>query len=635
VYLSLPGGFGATRSADDLWDTIADLLAERQITVPRRRSRNAVKDVEMAIKTWLEQNPNRRLVLLLDECDGFFDADAKTDFTHTSRLRDLMNETERRFKPVFAGLHQVQRFAHLPNQPLAHAHFGDPIAIGPLSPDPAYGLMFTPMEALGISFASDELIHRVLAYCNYQPKLLQLVGEALVRESFNRRDVGGPPYVIGDEELERVIGSDTVKQKVRDSVQLTLNLDSRYKLIALVVALDALERGADHTIGTTRLREQCLEWWPDGFTGQGADEFRSLLEEMRGLGVLADTGGRWRLRSSNVLRLLGSAEDIADELCGEEWRKTPTALSAEQARRDLADGTASPMTEKQFATVTGRGNRLRVVVGTPATGIGRVVTLLQEEVARTGAKFTLHQATSPASYRKELRGGEPIDGHRVVLCDLSHIKQDNALAALRQAEDLLPSPGVTRSVIALVDASLSSVFSLLGDPDLDARPRSDIADRLVSLRRLTSNGIRSWAAALTESHQISCFSDTASQNLLMETTGGWLPLLDDVIQLAAGGRSARKVCELVTTRLGTAEAAEALIQATGLAGHSRLATAFQELINYGDPVTGDDLVVLFDQCGGERSATLLHYLDVIVQRSEDGMWGPERVLAAAWKVARR
>ena len=54
----------------------------------------------------------------------------------------------------------------------------------------------------------------------------------------------------------------------------------------------------------------------------------------------------------------------------------------------------------------------------------------------------------------------------------------------------------------------------------------------------------------------------------------------------------------------------------------------------GDGVKGSRLYD-FEQCGGERSATLLRYLDVIVERSEDGMWEPEPVLAAAWKLARR
>jgi len=41
-----------------------------------------------------------------------------------------MEKTNRRFKVVFAGLHNVQRATKEQNHPLAH--FGEPICIGPL-----------------------------------------------------------------------------------------------------------------------------------------------------------------------------------------------------------------------------------------------------------------------------------------------------------------------------------------------------------------------------------------------------------------------------------------------------------------------------------------------------------------------
>jgi hypothetical protein len=53
----------------------------------------------------LTENSNRRLLSLIDECDGFFGvaADPELSFAHTTRLQNLMNATDRRFKPVFAG----------------------------------------------------------------------------------------------------------------------------------------------------------------------------------------------------------------------------------------------------------------------------------------------------------------------------------------------------------------------------------------------------------------------------------------------------------------------------------------------------------------------------------------------------
>ncbi|MFC5922820.1 hypothetical protein [Micromonospora vulcania] len=629
VYLSLPGGFGSTDQVDDLWSMLADKLNQRDIVPPRRRPRDGAQFVETAVNAWLDANPNRRLLLLLDECDGFFDADAKAGFRHTTRLRDLMNTSNRRFKPVFAGLHQVQRFAHLPNQPLAGAHFGDPIAIGPLAPDPAYRLMFTPMETLGITIEADELVHRVLAYCNYQPKLLQLVGEALVRESLSRRGAEGPNYLIRDEDLERVFGSDTVKQKVRETVQLTLNLDSRYKLIALVVALDALANGADHAIDTNMLRDECQDWWPEGFSRLRPDEFRSLLSEMSGLGVLAEKGGQWRLRSSNVLRLLGTKETIEDELCEQDWSASVTHLSAEQARRTLKDGSISPLTERQLATLIERGNRLLVVVGTPATGIDRVETLLKEEASRTGARFTLHGASGPSSYRRELVGGTAGDKHRVVLSKLSGTRLENAIGSLVNEQEMLPNAGVTRSVVAVVDASTSDLFIQPGAPDL-----SEFTDQIIVMRRLSPAGLRSWVASETD--KVASFSDDASQRMLMEATGGWRILLDEAVQHPASGRSARRVCETISAKLASGELAVKLIEEVGIADNATLVTAFNEMLGFNEPMTPEDLTALFEvtHCGGARSVAMLRYLDVVEERSSDGKLELEPVFAAAWKTIR-
>ncbi|MGW0503821.1 hypothetical protein [Micromonospora sp. NPDC003241] len=629
VYLPLSGGFGATVKIDDLWNMIAERLAQRGITSPRKRARDAAQYVETTITTWLGSNNQRRLLLLLDECDGFFDADARTGFEHTTRLRNLMMTTNRNFKPVFAGLHQVQRFAHLPNQPLASAHFGDPIAIGPLTPAAAHDLMFTPMDTLGISFDSDELIHRVLAYCNYQPKLLQMVGEELVREALSRRGLEGPRYRIRDEDLERVIGSNAVRQKIRETVHLTLNLDSRYKLIALVVALSALEKGADHAIPTHVLRDECLAWWPEGFVDQGADEFRSLLSEMSGLGVLSETSGRWRLRSSNVLRLLGTAETIEEELCALEWRNVVTTLSAEQARRTLTDGRISPVTEKQLATLTERGNHLWVVVGTQATGIDRVATRLTEEADMIGARFTLHVTRGPAGYRRELRGGAPGDRHRVVLSDLSTTRLDNALNELLQVDTLLPAAGVTRSVVAVVDASVSELFT-----KDDAPPLGEVTDRVIVLRRLSPGGLRSWVV----DNEISCFGDAASQKTLLEATGGWTVLLDDAARLAATERTARRVCDAITAaRLNSAEVAGVFVDQVGLANNPTLAAAFDSLLDYNAPMSSEDLATWLEvtECGGARSVEALRYFDVLVERPDDGLWEPEPVFAAAWRKARQ
>lgn len=626
VYVSLPNAIGTPVDPLVLWDRVLGKLGELKI-FPPRKDRDPVKNVIAAIKAWLEENPAGRMLLLIDECDGFFDADAETGFKHVADLRELRDGTKRRFKPVFAGLHQVQRFAHLPNQPLVGAHLGDQIAIGPLSPEPAYRLLFTPMEALGVRFAADELIHRVLAYCNYQPKLLQLVGEALVTSALARRR-RGPFYEITEDDLDQVLGSDDLQQRVRQTVHLTLDLDPRYKLIALVVALANLEHGADYVMSTSALRDDCHAWWPEGFAGQGADEFRSLLEEMRDLGVLAVAAGRqWRLRSANVLRLLGTANEIWEELCSPQWRTTVTKLSAKDARHQLPTGMISPCTDQQLSQLVSRtsGSAVRVVVGSPATGIDRVTAQLQQADEEFAVRFDLVVTNSAAAYRNALRAGEPGGVHRVIVSP-PRAKAESVVDAIVRAVQVQPPAGSTRAAVLVVDATQPGILDALTNPNLMIS-----AEDVMPLRRVTGVGLRSW---LSESGTMDAFGDISRQPDLLKVTGGWLTLLDRAAGLAREISQPKRICDRIAESLNTVDGASELIDTAGLRTDPRAEIAFQHLVDYHDPVTTDELIELCAEAGYEpqRTARILQMLDVLDQDETDGRWSAEPVIAQAWRL---
>ncbi|MGW3339147.1 hypothetical protein ACWDCL_16915 [Streptomyces sp. NPDC001009] len=61
----------------------------------------AQQRVTAATTNWLDDDSARHLLVLFDECDIFFDAEAQENFPQTTRLRELMSTTNRRFKPVF------------------------------------------------------------------------------------------------------------------------------------------------------------------------------------------------------------------------------------------------------------------------------------------------------------------------------------------------------------------------------------------------------------------------------------------------------------------------------------------------------------------------------------------------------
>ncbi|PCJ05443.1 MAG: hypothetical protein COB16_15505 [Rhodobacteraceae bacterium] len=128
------------------------------------------------IRAWLHSRPSGQIVCLFDETDHFMAADTKDDYPQLSRLKELMEDTDRAFKVVFAGLHNVKRMHRQPNSPLAH--LGRAICIGPLNRTEddkraAYDLVIQPMRSAGFRFESMEAVEEILAWANHYPSLVQ------------------------------------------------------------------------------------------------------------------------------------------------------------------------------------------------------------------------------------------------------------------------------------------------------------------------------------------------------------------------------------------------------------------------------------------------------------------------------
>src|SRR5262249_30702522 len=152
---------------------------------------------EREVTAWLDGSPDRSILLLLDEADKFFKEDQSKGYRVTEQLRSLAEKTRRRFKPVFAGLENVQRMARDPNHPIAQ--LGQPLLIGPLlrgaERRAAEALVRWPFAALGYSVAH-EAVNRILVFANYYPSLIQLVCQLLLQE-LRARQSGPPPWRVG------------------------------------------------------------------------------------------------------------------------------------------------------------------------------------------------------------------------------------------------------------------------------------------------------------------------------------------------------------------------------------------------------------------------------------------------------
>jgi hypothetical protein len=378
------------QAVDAIWPHLARRLKAMDIVPASVPDRVQPGKLLGEVEAWLAADARRRLLLLLDEADGFMEAD--TEQMRIGRLKGLMDATERRFKVVFAGLHNVQRSTRLANTPLAH--LGQPLCIGPLFEDGewrhARDMIQKPLQSVGYVFESPELVTRILSQTNWYPSLLSLYGAQLLHhvsrpdaETVDAKD--GPPYELTQRTVEDAYQSQDLWQWIRDRFRWTLQLDPRYHLIALDMAHRAGfgELAGSDGFSVRDIRQSALSWWPQGFADDRSEDcFRVLLDEMVGLGILRETGpGRYALRSGNVRLLMGTPEEVEDTLLDLVEKDPPQGYEPTTFRRSLDDGSGeprerSPLTAQQESALRQPEHGVSIVFGTEAAGLGGLTRLL-------------------------------------------------------------------------------------------------------------------------------------------------------------------------------------------------------------------------------------------------------------------
>jgi hypothetical protein len=384
-------GVGYNRAADDVWHIIRQELKDRGV-LDKTTDHGTPERLFGHIRAWLDTDSKRRILLLLDEADKFLEADSADEFIRSAKLKGLMDQTNRRFKVVFAGLHNVLRTTRMQNHPLAH--YGEPICIGPLLDNgevrEARSLVVQPLASLGYHFESEDMIIRLLSQTNYYPSLIQLYCNQLLkhinepaRNVFDTRST--PPFVITSKHVDDAYRSQQLRKAIRDRFIWTLDLDDRYKVIAFAIALYSGGLGEtghdDFSLGW--IREQAMTWWAEGFkTRETEDAFRVLLEEMVGLGILrVSPDGRYSLRSPNLITMIGTREEIESEL-GRERDKLPEYDSTTFRTAFRSDGITThsrknPLTASQENELRDRKNGVSILFGCKAAHIDDLASFMK------------------------------------------------------------------------------------------------------------------------------------------------------------------------------------------------------------------------------------------------------------------
>lgn len=502
-------GFRAVKHETDVWRVLRRVLIELDLIVDT----DLIDDLAVvaAVRAVMKSDPARRVVILLDECDNLLDHDAyHNGFRGISLIRDLMTETQRRFKVVFAGLHSVQRFQRLPNQPLAH--FGAPRCIRPLRRAAARELVLRPLRLLGYSFESPDLVDRILARTNRHPSLMQLFCASLVDDLMNRQGSmqRNPPYVITRTDLTRVVQSAQLMARMRERFDWTLDLDERYRVIGYTAAVLELMHDPGEAWTDRFFLGQLREYWPQAFDEVSIEELGWLFDELDGLGILIEADRCHRLRSPNVLRLLGGRDGVEREL--EKWAERPYAPASDPSTvHRIQENGPSPLSLRQESELLTRSTEVILVCGSLALRIDLVAQALIELFEQETDGCLIKHLVAPAEHTlsKAITARRKNTRWIVERGTLGAADFVARIAAARDALDHDPGEHLAQ-VVVIADAESRLAFG-------------DVTGmRVMPLRRWQLAGLKQW---LDDREQAPTAADEPQR--WIEDTGGWSILLED------------------------------------------------------------------------------------------------------------
>jgi hypothetical protein len=516
-----------------------DLLAGHQHKrlLPATLSTAKPELVEKHILDMFSDQPNRRVMVLLDEADEFLEADAESGFEQVKSLRELVTRTDSRFRIVFAGIHHVQRFQGIPNQPLAQ--FGLPVCVGPLEPKPAFDLVVEPLHATGIRFTDSSVPLFVLSYTNYHTGLIQSFCKEIIRYVHTRRPATGPPYTISADDVETIYHRGAkLRDLLRERFELTIRVDERYRAITWAMVQKQLAQRDSYSLSfsTEEIRDMAGYWWPQVFKNLPEEELRGLLIEMGGLGILSRTReGKYRLRSPNLIPMLGSENDIAESLLHLSEKPAPAAFHADSYHIILSDteSEVSPLSFAQERQLNQPEFGYALLFASPASGLARVRNCLESFIPpellpdRGGFLDMPAGVTTVDALQAWLAGALPNleERERVVIHCRAGGTAEEMLARIHATADFARSRRARNRYIRflhVVDPGATKAWVSLGR-DIRAEIENQ-ADAVVVARRWNAAGIRQ---LLAQKNKLN--TDSVCQKII-ERTGGWHLLVEEVLR---------------------------------------------------------------------------------------------------------
>ncbi|WP_067510122.1 AAA family ATPase [Nocardia puris] len=522
-------GIGTWADSQRLWPVLYNELARiGGIDVKQNRAVRNPEPVIRAIQQWLGGKESRRLLLLLDEADAFLEKESSgsaRSFENIGPLKGLFDDTQGRFKPIFAGLHKVQRLQNVANTPLAHG--GRDVLIGPLAAKPASDLVRKPLEALGYRFENPEAVWRLLAFTNLQPGLIQVVCNDLISHLQSRPLHKGEPLVtIRDTDIDTVTQDPRTRDKIAEKLRLTIALEDRYRVIALAVAIMCMDDEFREKYTAADVREHCEMYWQQGFEDLNSAEFEVYLDELVGLGVLIkDRDGRFSVRSPNIVTMLGTKEQLETELDeNKEQFELPHEYNPRSTRRQVTVSghtVRSPLSEHDLSRLVPVKTKYEAanfaIVGSHALGVTDVARVLKSVGDERAIDVTVIDAAHSADIVFNLSqfkfAGSGSSVPRMLVVDASETPPQQT-RALADAVRSMRGRAHGHLVVVLGASGLGAARAL-------AENAHGTTTTVVQLGKWSGDGIRSW-------HD-NPFNTPSDRRELLTHSGGWPELVERAV----------------------------------------------------------------------------------------------------------
>lgn len=281
---------------------------------------STIRDFCSQIRHLLDNDRIAVLRLLLDETDDFLDSISSSNYNEILPLIELQRGSNRRFKFVLAGLHNVCRAKNATRNNGLFGQLGDPLCVKPLTAADARNLLVRPLRYLGFRVSNDSHVDTILINTNYYPGIIQFFGYTLVQTlathytQYYDAVRGNPPFELHDDQLASIMNSRDLNRNIKDRLRWTLEMDERYYMLARCITMlyhlysnnySMISNGFD-VASICEVKDMydihCLEMLSER-------EIVALLDEMEEMGILSRPNtdeNRYLLRRRSFIDVIGA-----------------------------------------------------------------------------------------------------------------------------------------------------------------------------------------------------------------------------------------------------------------------------------------------------------------------------------------